>query len=193
VACPKSGVRGPGSRWTAKRLITTTPVSYRQYRYDTTYYSASGRRHRTQDTVGFGFQNRTTPTPWRYRIRMIIVPFRSTHLEQAIPAPRAERNSIPADTETRDPVIVSREHTDSLALERVPDVTVVVVVSGKQDPSRGGECDRGNTAEDVVVGVRVEFAIGPEIEELARGVVGSGRKRIAIGEEPGGVVLALAQ
>lgn len=88
---------------------------------------------------------------------------------------------------------MSREHAHSLALERVPDVAVVVVVTGKQDPPRGGECDGGDTAEDVVVGVRVEFAIRPEIEELARGIVGSGRKRIAIGEEPGGVGSARAR
>jgi hypothetical protein len=33
------------------------------------------------------------------------------------------------------------------------------------------------------VGVGVELAVGPEVEQLARSIIGTGRKGVAIGEE----------
>lgn len=42
-----------------------------------------------------------------------------------------------------------------LSLEHVPDVTVVIVVPGKEQPARDREPDRGHPAEDVVVGVDI--------------------------------------
>lgn len=65
------------------------------------------------------------------------------------------------------------ENADAFALERVPDVAVEVVVTGEEDAPRDGEADRGDAAEDVVVRVLVEFAVGAEVEESAGGVVGA--------------------
>ena len=79
---------------------------------------------------------------------------------------------------------MSGEHPDPFALERVPDITIVIVVSREQDPAGDGEGDRGDPAEDAVVGVRVELAIRAEVEKLALCVVRAGRECIAIGEEP---------
>ena len=109
---------------------------------------------------------------------------RETDLEKTVPAAGTQRNTVSADAQTADAIIVSGEHADSLALERIPDIDIIVVVAGKEDSARGGECDRGDSAEDVVVGVRVELAVRAQIKELARGVVGSGRKGIAVREEP---------
>jgi hypothetical protein len=88
----------------------------------------------------------------------------STDLEETVPTSSAESNSITTDSQTTDPVVMSRQHTDPLALECVPDVTVVIVITSKQDSARGGECDRGDAAEDVVVSVGVEFSVGPKVE-----------------------------
>lgn len=78
---------------------------------------------------------------------------------------------------------MSCQYPNSLALESIPDIDIVIVISSKEDPTRSGECNRGDSAQDVVVGVSVEFAIGAQVEQLARGVVGTGRKGVSIGEE----------
>ena len=57
-----------------------------------------------------------------------------------------------------------RQDPDPFALECIPDITIVIIITGKQDSTRGGECDGSDSAEDIVVGVSVEFSIGSEIE-----------------------------
>ena len=70
-------------------------------------------------------------------------------------------------------------------LEGVPNVAVVVVVTGKQDSPTGREGDRGDPAEDVVVHERVELPVCSEVEQAAGRVVGSGRERVSVREKPG--------
>ena len=43
------------------------------------------------------------------------------------------------------------QNTNSFALQRVPEVAVKVVVARKEHPGRGGEGNRGDPAEHVVV------------------------------------------
>jgi hypothetical protein len=80
---------------------------------------------------------------------------------------------------------MSLHHPDPLALERVPDVAVVVIVARKEDPARQGKGNRGDTAKNIVVCVVVQFAVCSEVEQLARRVVGTGRESVPIREEPG--------
>jgi hypothetical protein len=84
----------------------------------------------------------------------------NTCLEETVPASGTESDPITTDSQTTDTVVVSRQHTDPLALECIPDITIVIVISGKQDSTRSGEGDRSDTAKDVVVGVGIEFTIG---------------------------------
>ena len=123
----------------------------------------------------------------------LVLPVESLGPDQKtrIPTARAQRHSVGADTQTRDAVLVRSQNTDALALERIPDVACVVVVAGKEDTAGDGEADRSDAAEDVVVGVGVELAVGTQIEEAARGVVGTGGKGVAVGEELNGVDVAL--
>jgi hypothetical protein len=79
---------------------------------------------------------------------------------------------------------VPGEDADALALERVPDVARPVVVATKQDATRDGERDGGDTAQDVVVRVRVQLAVRADIEQPARCIVGASRKRVAVREKP---------
>jgi hypothetical protein len=78
---------------------------------------------------------------------------------------------------------MTRQHADSLALEGIPNVAVEVVVASKEDATRDGEADRGDAAEDVVVGVLIQLAVRAEVEEAARGVVRAGCEGVAVREE----------
>lgn len=106
-----------------------------------------------------------------------------TNLEHAVPRSRAERHPVRADAETADPVLMPSQDADPFPFERVPDVAVEVVIAGKEQSTRDGEADRGDAAQDVVVRVLVQFAVGAEVKQPARGVVGTGRKGIAAREE----------
>ena len=106
-----------------------------------------------------------------------------TNLEHAVPRSRAERHPVRAHAEATDPILMPRQDADPFSLERVPDVAVEVVVAGKEQPTRDGEADRGDAAQDVVVRVLIQFAVGAEVKQPARGVVGTGRKGVAAREE----------
>lgn len=75
------------------------------------------------------------------------------------------------------------EDANPFTLECIPGVAVVVIIAGKKHTTRDGEGDGCDAAQDIIVGVRVQFTVRPEIKELARGVVRPGGKCIAVGEE----------
>jgi hypothetical protein len=66
---------------------------------------------------------------------------------------------------------VRSQDADTFALESIPDVAVVIIVASKQQTARKRECNRSDTAENVVVGILVQFTVSPEIKETAGGVV----------------------
>lgn len=108
-----------------------------------------------------------------------------TNLEHRVPTTRAQRHPIRTNSQTTNPVLMPRQNAHPLPLERIPNVAVKVIVTGKEDSSRDGETDRGDTAEDVVVRELVQLAVGAEVEEAAGGVIGTGREGVAVGEEAG--------
>jgi hypothetical protein len=79
---------------------------------------------------------------------------------------------------------VSGKNAHALSLKGVPDIASPVVVTSEEEPSRNGEGDGGNSAQDVVVGEGVEFPVSTNIEQPAGGVVGTGGKGVSVGEEP---------
>lgn len=91
----------------------------------------------------------------------------AAYLEQAVPATGAEGHTVPADAQAADAVLVSSKNTDTLTLERVPHVTVVIIVASEQHATRDREGDGRDAAQDVVVVVRVELAVGTEVEQAA--------------------------
>lgn len=107
-----------------------------------------------------------------------------THLQKAIPATRAHGHPIGADAETADPVLMTRQDTHPFSLQDIPHIAIVIVVPGKEQPSRNGEPNRGHTTEDIVVRVDVQFAIGSEIEQTTRRIVGTGTNGLAVWEKP---------
>ena len=108
------------------------------------------------------------------------------HLQQAVPRTRRQRDPITAYAQARDPVVVPRQHADALALERVPAVDIIVVVTRKQHAPVNREGRRRDAAHDVVVRIRVELSVRAQIKQLAGGVVGSRDERVAVGEESAG-------
>lgn len=112
-------------------------------------------------------------------------------LEERVPRTSAQADTIVADTQTADTVVVANKRADLFTARNVPDSAFKVVVAGKEQTAgyRGG--NRGDTAEDSLGAVEVELAIGANIKEAARGVVGTGNKGVAVGEELDGVDIGL--
>ena len=81
-------------------------------------------------------------------------------LEEAVPAPRGDGQTVLSDPETADAVVVACQNTDAVATQGIPNVTIEIVVAGKQQPTALGECNRGDSANDVVVSVQVQFLEG---------------------------------
>jgi hypothetical protein len=106
-----------------------------------------------------------------------------TNPERTVPATSAKGHAIRANAEAADAVLVAGEDAHPLAAEGVPDVARPVVVAAEENTTGDGECNRGDTAQDVVVGEDVQLAVGTDVEETARRVVRAGRKGITIREE----------
>lgn len=78
---------------------------------------------------------------------------------------------------------MTSQNANSFALEHIPDIDIVVFVTRKQESSRTGKGDRGDSAKDVVIGVNVEFTVGAHVEQTAGRVVGTRSECIAVWEE----------
>jgi len=101
-------------------------------------------------------------------------------LQEGVPGAGAEGCAVNVDAEARDAIVVAFERPNELAFERVPHAAVVVVVAGKEEAPRNGEGHGRHTDEDGVAGEGLELAIGAQIPEAARRVVGAGREREAV-------------
>ena len=106
-----------------------------------------------------------------------------TYPQGAVPTSCAKRHPVCTDTQTADTVLVASEYADALALQGVPDIASPVVVAAEQNTSRNRESDGRDSTEDVVVCERVQFAVGPDIEQPAGSVIGSSGESIAIREK----------
>lgn len=73
--------------------------------------------------------------------------------------------------------------THSLSFERVPDVNVEVIVSGKEQASGKGRGQRGHPAHDAGILVGDELLVRSQIIELTGGVIRACYHRVAIREE----------
>src|SRR5690348_14273321 len=82
---------------------------------------------------------------------------KATHLEESVPAACAQSLAVAGNTNTRDTVLVASELTSKSTSADIPHVAVVVVVAGEKEATAGGEANRGDTAEDLVVAVSVEL------------------------------------
>jgi len=77
---------------------------------------------------------------------------------------------------------VSLKGEDALSLEGVPNIAVEVIVSCEQVAAADGESNGSNTAEDVVVRVLHKLAVGTDIKQAARRIIGPASKGHSVGE-----------
>lgn len=61
--------------------------------------------------------------------------------------------------------------TCSLALQRVPDIAVEVVIAGEQQAAALGEGHRGDATDDAVVRVHHELLIRTQVKQPAGGII----------------------
>lgn len=78
---------------------------------------------------------------------------------------------------------MTSKNTCTISLQRVPHVTVEVVVASQEQAAAFGESYGRDPADDVVVGVEQQLLVGAEVEEAARGIVRAGGEGISVGEK----------
>lgn len=106
-----------------------------------------------------------------------------TNLKSAIPRSRAECHTVCADAQATHAVFVSSQYTDALSLQRVPDIAGPVIITAKKDAARDRESDRCDTAQDVIMRVSVQLAVGTDVKQPAGSVVRASGEGITVGEE----------
>jgi hypothetical protein len=108
---------------------------------------------------------------------------KETYPERAVPAASAKRHSVCAYSQATDPVLVASKYTNSLTLQRIPNITSPVIITTKEYTARNREGYRCDSAQNVVMSEGVKLAVSTDIEKPARGVVGASGEGIAVGEE----------
>lgn len=92
-------------------------------------------------------------------------------LEEAVPGPRRHSHAIIGHPQAADTVVMPSQDTSPVGLECVPNIAVEVVVASKEEAPALGEGDRGDPADNVVVGVRHEFLVCTEVEQPAGSII----------------------
>lgn len=85
------------------------------------------------------------------------------------------------------------EAVDDSALANIPHLAVEVVIAGKQIAPRERKCDRGDAAEDPIRHILIELAIGAQVKEATRGIIGASAKRLTVRIELHGVDIRLVK
>jgi hypothetical protein len=106
------------------------------------------------------------------------------YLEGSIPTSGTHGHTIASNTQATNTVLVTHENTTTFSSEDIPDVTVVVVVSSKQETSWDREGDGGDSAQYTIVCVDVQFPIRAQVKESARCIIRTSGKCITTWEEP---------
>lgn len=86
--------------------------------------------------------------------------------------------SVPPPVPAQHPAL-----TCTVTLHGIPDVAVEVVIASEQQPATAREGNRGDAADDVVVGIHEELLVSPQVKEAARGIIRARGEGIAVGEE----------
>ena len=105
------------------------------------------------------------------------------YLQSAVPGTRAQCHAVRANAQARYTVLVTGEDTHTLALQSIPDVACPVIVAAEEDATRDRERHRCDTAQDVVMRVRVQLAVRADIKQAARSIVRARGESVAVGEE----------
>lgn len=118
----------------------------------------------------------------------------SPDLEDSVPRTCAKSLTGPVDANTRHTVVVAKKDVKRKiggTKKGIPDVAVVVIITGEQETTSLGEGNRGDTAQNLVVSVSVDLSVGTDVEETARRVIRTSDEGVAIGEALDGVNVRL--
>jgi len=105
------------------------------------------------------------------------------YFEEAVPTTCTHCHPILCDAQARHSVVMSSQHSCSLCAQRVPNITVKVVVASQQQAARLAEGDTSDATDNVIVAVHAQFLVGPDVEHSAGSVITSGCKSVAIRKE----------
>lgn len=75
------------------------------------------------------------------------------------------------------------KHTCSFSSQRVPHITVEVIISRQEKAAWLAEGDTCDAADDVVVAIHAQLLVRPDVKHSTRGVITSGGKSVAIRKE----------
>lgn len=103
--------------------------------------------------------------------------------EERVPGPCGDGHPVVSDPQAADPVVVAGEDPGALAFQCVPNVAVEIVVASQEQSARLAECDRRDTADNVVMRVYGQLLVRANIEKSAGGVIGASSECKPIREE----------
>lgn len=77
----------------------------------------------------------------------------------------------------------NKSHACSLLLQRIPDVTVEVVVASEEQSAALGESYGGDAADDVVVGEHADLLVSTDVEQTTGRIVRARGESVTAREE----------
>ena len=108
-------------------------------------------------------------------------------MQVAVPRAGGQGSSVRRDSEARHTVVVAIERLAALSRERVPHVAAKVIISREEVAARHRKGHARDSAQNVLVRVRLQLAVRANIKQAARRVVGTRSERVTRREEGHGV------
>ena len=111
-------------------------------------------------------------------------------LEVCVPRASTKSFTIIVNTQAGNSVLMSKG-VDNFAMSDVPDIAVIVIITGEEVATSLREGDGGDTTEDVGVEVLINLGDGTDIEQAASRVIGTSGEGVTVREEGDGVNIGL--
>lgn len=93
-----------------------------------------------------------------------------------VPAAGAHGHTVIRNTKATDPVLMSSKHSQPGIYQRVPDVTIEIIVPRKEEPAALTETDRGDSTDNIFMAVVDQLLVGSDVKETARCVIAASCK-----------------
>lgn len=107
--------------------------------------------------------------------------------QKTVPRACGHSHAVISYTQAADTVVMTSKNTCPVSLQRVPHVTVEVVITSQEQAPTFGEGHGRDAADDVVMGIHQQLLVGPQVKEAASGIVGASGESTAVWEKADGV------
>lgn len=107
-------------------------------------------------------------------------------LQQCVPGTSAQRIALRGNAKAGHSIVVRCWHLEGVVLsiaQRVPAVTIEVIIAGEEQSARSTEPNRCYSAQDPFVRKFVDLPIASHVKQPASGVVGPCAEGVAVWEE----------